>query len=210
VNKPGDPHQIKEYLRIAARLNSAIKLYNVAGNHDVGNTPTPETLKSYRAFFGPDYYSFRQEGAAFIVLNSTLIHSPQGALEEYQKQEGWLKAELERVKRDGAKRIIVIQHHPWFLEKPEESDKYENIPLERRRKYLDLFKDSGVTHLIAGHYHRDQLAKYGDMELIITGPIGKPLGKDPSGMRIFKVRAESIEHAYVGLGNLPHAIDPAK
>src|SRR5512132_1044040 len=40
VNKPGDVPQIQEYLRISAKLDPAIKLYHVAGNHDVGNEPT--------------------------------------------------------------------------------------------------------------------------------------------------------------------------
>ena len=210
VNKAGDPVQIGEYLRIAARLNPAIKMYPVAGNHDVGNVPTPDSLRTYRAFFGPDYYSYRVENVAFFVLNSTLIHSPQGAPEEYQKQESWLKSDLEKAKAGGAERFIVIQHHPWFLEKVDEADKYENIPTERRRMYLELFKQYGVTYLFSGHTHRNQQARYGAMELVISGPIGKPLGKDPSGMRIVKVRAKDIGHQYIDLGNLPHAVDPAK
>jgi serine/threonine-protein phosphatase CPPED1 len=210
LNKGGDPLQTSEYLRAAVRLNPAIKLYNLPGNHDLGNVPTPESLRTYRVFFGPDYYTFRLEGTAFFVLNSTLIHSPQGAPDEYQKQETWLKAELEKAKLEGMHRFIVIQHHPLFLERPDEPDKYENIPLERRRKYLDLFKQYGVSHLFSGHLHRNQIARYGTMELIVTGPIGKPLGKDPSGMRIVKVRAKSVEHQYIELGNIPNAVDPAK
>ncbi|MBD0286998.1 MAG: metallophosphoesterase, partial [Flavisolibacter sp.] len=37
VNRPGDPAQIAEYKRIAAALDPSIPLYNVPGNHDVGN-----------------------------------------------------------------------------------------------------------------------------------------------------------------------------
>src|ERR1700719_1339467 len=40
INKPGDPAQTAEYLRIAAKLDRSIPLYSVAGNHDVGNEPT--------------------------------------------------------------------------------------------------------------------------------------------------------------------------
>ena len=39
-----DAAQIAEYHRIAATLDRSIPLYNVAGNHDVGQIPTPETL----------------------------------------------------------------------------------------------------------------------------------------------------------------------
>src|SRR5437764_3535026 len=47
VNKAGDAAQIAEYQRIAATLDRSIPLYNVAGNHDVENTPTAETIAAY-------------------------------------------------------------------------------------------------------------------------------------------------------------------
>src|SRR5580704_16920926 len=60
TNKAGDAAQIAEYRRINAKLDRSIHLYNVPGNHDVGNDPTPESLAAYRAAYGPDYYSFRE------------------------------------------------------------------------------------------------------------------------------------------------------
>src|SRR5580704_9156600 len=70
VNKPGDKAQIEEYLRITHQLDPGIPLYAVAGNHDVGNVPTPESLAAYRRVFGKDYYSFRSGAMEGIVLNS--------------------------------------------------------------------------------------------------------------------------------------------
>src|SRR5436190_12089820 len=77
INKAGDAAQGAEYKRIAAKLNPAIKLYSVAGNHDVGNEPTPESLALYRERFGPDYYSFRAGDIAGFVLNSSLLKAPE-------------------------------------------------------------------------------------------------------------------------------------
>jgi serine/threonine-protein phosphatase CPPED1 len=79
VNKPGDIAQTSEYLRIAAKLDRSIRLYNVPGNHDVGNDPTPESIAAYTAKFGPDHYSFRQGDLIGVVLNSNLISSPKDA-----------------------------------------------------------------------------------------------------------------------------------
>src|SRR5258708_13522390 len=78
VNQAGNAAQIAEYHRIAAKLDRSIALHNVAGNHDVGNEPTPESLAAYRKQFGPDYYSFRHGDFVGILLNSSLIHHPQG------------------------------------------------------------------------------------------------------------------------------------
>ena len=70
INKVGDPIQAAEYFRITAKIDPSIPVYAVAGNHDVGNEPTPETLADYRQHFGKDYYSFREGGIYGIVLDS--------------------------------------------------------------------------------------------------------------------------------------------
>ena len=119
-------------------------------------------------------------------------------------------AELEKAKARGARHIVIFQHHPWFLESVDEPNAYENIPQERRRRYLEMFRQYGVIHLFSGHYHRNQISRYGPLELVTTGPIGMPLGgKDKSGMRIVIVRGGSIEHRYFNMGEIPNRIDPA-
>ena len=50
INEAGNAAQAAEYHRIAGKLDPAIKLYNVAGNHDVDNQPTPASVSAYRAF----------------------------------------------------------------------------------------------------------------------------------------------------------------
>jgi serine/threonine-protein phosphatase CPPED1 len=82
INKPRDPLQTREYLRIRGKVDPNIPYYQVAGNHDVGNEPTPESLAAYRKTFGPDYYSF-QKGAIYgIVLDSSLYKAPAKTREE--------------------------------------------------------------------------------------------------------------------------------
>jgi 3',5'-cyclic AMP phosphodiesterase CpdA len=204
INKDGDAAQIAEHQRIAAKL--AVPLYNVAGNHDVGNEPTPASLEAYRKKFGRDWYSFRHGSTAFFVLNSGLIHSPQRAAAEADKQESWLRAELEKARKEGARRLIVFQHHPWFLLMPGEPDQYFNIPLVRREKYLKLLKDAGVSHVFAGHYHMSLLGRDGELELVTTGPVGQPRGAERSGFRVVIVREGGVEHRYYDFGSIPNEI----
>ena len=111
---------------------------------------------------------------------------------------------------EGARHIVVFQHHPWFLSDANEPDQYFNIPRERRARYLALFREFGVRHLVSGHYHRNALARDGDLEMITTGPVGKPLGDAKSGMRIAIVRDGGIEHRYYELGELPDRVDVSK
>ena len=208
VNKPGDAAQIAEYKRISAKLNPAIRLYHVAGNHDVGNEPTPAALLAYRERFGPDYYSFREGTLYGIVLNSSLIHSPQNAPDELKQQDEWVRAELTKAKASGAAHIIVFQHHPFFLERGDEPDQYFNIPAARRKPLLELFREAGVRHIFAGHYHRNAHGADGDIEMTTTGPVGMPLGGARSGVRVVWISNGEVKHEYFEFGALPNAAAP--
>ncbi len=202
VNKPGDPAQIAEYRRIAAKLDPSIPLHNVAGNHDVGNVPTPESIAAYERQFGPDHYAFTTPVLTGIVLDSSLIHSPQGAPDLAAGQLAWLKSVLAKASFDSARRIIVFQHHSWFLTDANEADAYFNIPRERRSLYLALLRQHGVGKVFAGHYHRNATGHDGEIEMVTSGPVGKPLGGAKSGLRVVTVGG-TIESRYYEFGDLP-------
>lgn len=207
ANQGTDQKQNDAYQRICAKLDPSIRLYHVAGNHDVGNEPTPESLAAYTARYGPDHYSFRHGSLLGIVFNTTLLRSPQRAPQQAAEQEQWLRAELEKAKPDGVRHVVVFQHHPLFTAQADEADQYHNLPLAERRRCLDLFHAAGVRYVFAGHYHGNALARDGELEMVTTGAIGKPLRQDQSGLRIVIVRASGLEHRYYALGEIPHRID---
>ena len=210
VNKPGDSAQITEFHRIFGKIDRRIPVYNVVGNHDIENVPTPDTISTFTNSFGRDFYAFRHDGFVGIVLNSIVIHSPQQTTNHLQQQERWLRAELEHARDDGAQRIVVFQHHPWFLKTADEPDQYFNIPRERREHYLGIFREFGIKYLFSGHYHRNAVAREGDLEAVTTGPVGMPQGGDNSGMRIVIVRDNRLEHRYYHFGEIPNRIDLKK
>src|ERR1041385_1146716 len=156
VNKAGDADQIAEFKRITRKIDSAIPVYNVVGNHDIGNVPTPQSISAYTNIFGTDYYMFHHGGFVGIVLNSIVIHSPQETTNQLQAQERWLRVALEHARDEHARdehapHIVIFQHHPWFLKSANEPDQYFNIPHERRGRYLALFHEFGVKDLFSGH-----------------------------------------------------------
>jgi 3',5'-cyclic AMP phosphodiesterase CpdA len=204
VNQLENQQQIAEYKRIAAKLDPSIPLYNVAGNHDIGTTqPTEKGLSNYRKHFGPDYYSFRSGNLYGIVLNSSLFFDPSLVPLEADRQDAWLRSTLEKASKIKNVSIVVFQHIPWFTGAPDEKNGYFNIPLARRRTYLDLFHKHGIKHIFAGHFHKNSIAWDGDLEMITTGPVGKPLGKDPSGFRIVTLKGSKINHTYYSLDSIP-------
>ncbi len=202
VHNEQDPDQVAEYRRIVAKLDPAIPIYTVSGNHDLTNTPTAATLAYYRKEFGRDYYSFRYTDLYGIVLNSTLMTGGEGVPEEVAAQLAWLKAELEKAKASGARSIMVFQHHPFFLENAAETSA-NTVPLPQRATYLALLKEYGVNWVFAGHLHRNAVAADGPFNMITTSAVGRPLGQDPSGLRVVYVRPTGVDHTFYGLGSVP-------
>jgi 3',5'-cyclic AMP phosphodiesterase CpdA len=206
VNRTGDSVQIAEYKRIAAKLDPSIPLYNVAGNHDVANAPTAASLADYRKNFGPDYYTFEHGNLYGIVLNSSLIFDSSKTPEEAAKQDAWLHTTLEGAKKLKHKNIVVFEHIPWFINELNEKNGYFNIPIKTRKAYIDLLKKNGVRYVFAGHLHKNAIGTDGNLTIVTTGPIGKPLGKDSSGFRIVTVNGNKFSYPYYSLDSIPDNI----
>lgn len=199
--------QVAQYHQDFSQIDADIPLVCVCGNHDVGNRPTPQSIASYQENFGDDYFSFWVGGVFNIVLNSSVLKDPTDAADVLAAQQTWLDQQLDTARDAGAKHILLFQHHPLFLSQADEPDQYFNIPLERRTPLLEQLQQAGVRAVFAGHYHRNAYGTAGDMEMVTTGPVGKPLGKDPSGLRIVTVWETEIQHQYWALEEVPEKID---
>jgi serine/threonine-protein phosphatase CPPED1 len=210
INKPFDRAQMAEYDRIRRTLSPTIPVYEMPGNHDIENAPTPETVAAYRTKYGPDRYVFRHKTLLGIVLNSTVIHTPDRAPTELAAQDTWLRAELVKAKASDAKHIVVFQHHPWFLATADEPDTYFNLPRVRRDPLLALFRSAGVKTLVSGHYHQNAVATDGGFEAITTGAVGRPLGQSRSGFRAFVVTDAAITHRYLEFGEIPTSVNASR
>jgi 3',5'-cyclic AMP phosphodiesterase CpdA len=208
VNKPGDAAEIAEYKRVLGELAPSIPVYNVAGNHDVGNVPTPQSLAAYRAAIGPDEYTFTAGNLYGIVLDSNLIAAPQGDPDAARQQEEWLRKTLAAAPSNPQQLVVVFQHIPYFLQSPTEADQYFNIPQPTRRRILDLLEQSGVQYVFAGHYHRNAMGTDGALTMTVTGATGMPLGGSFSGFRIVTVSGRKLDSTWYGFGEIPNQIAP--
>lgn len=206
-NHPRYRAQVTQFYHDFSKVDADIPLVCVCGNHDLGNRPTAASIASYQANFGDDYFSFWVGGVCNVVLNSSVLKDPSGAPEVLAAQQTWLDQQLRDATLAKAKHIFVFQHHPLFLEQVDESDQYFNIPLERRTPLLDQLKQADVRAVFAGHYHRNAYGRAGTMEMITTGPVGRPLGNDPSGFRIVIVDETKIQHSYWAIDDVPEKVD---
>lgn len=212
VNDIDQPDQFQELIRITESLNHNIPYYWVAGNHDVGNIVNTESLYDYRLQFGDDNYFFDHSGSRFIVLNSNIINDPTLVPAEWSKQLAFVEHVVGEARSQNMEHIIIFTHHPLFLQNSEEDDPGNpllafTIPLEKRRILLEIFQRHRVSAVFSGHLHRNFYGKDRDLEMVTSGPIGYPLGDDPSGLRVVKISESRIAHEYFSLNQLPESTD---
>ena len=190
--------QLDELMAVTARLDRSIPMYWVPGNHDIAPdalVPDSASIASYRDAFGPDYYVFEVAGTRFLVVNTVVIDHPERVWSDWESQREFIVETLS----DAGPRTILLGHHPLFVERVDEPDSYWNLPFERRVYLLDLLKAGGVRIGFAGHWHRNTVAFAGEFEMVVSGPVGVPLGDDPSGYRLVEVDEEGVHHRYYPL-----------
>jgi 3',5'-cyclic AMP phosphodiesterase CpdA len=207
---PGHPDkrpQIRDFKKCFRHLDRDIPLVCVCGNHDVGDTPTQQSIDEYRKDFGDDYFSWVCGGVLFVVLNSQYFKDITRVQELARKQSQWLDTVLEEYKRSQYKHIVVFQHIPWFLKEADEEDDYFNVEKELRLRLLDQLYGAGVRYIFTGHYHRNAGGFYKDMELVVTSAVGAQLGTDKSGLRVVRVYENSIQHKYYAIDEIPLDIE---
>ena len=203
MNDQNSASQINEFKRITAKIKPAIPVYYSPGNHDIGLVPTPESLEKYKENYGNDRFSFEHKGSSLIGFNTGLIKAKLDKPE--QEQFNWLSKKLRKSRN--SQHILLFTHYPFFNKTVDESTAYSNIDREYREKYLNLFKDSNVAAVFSGHHHNNGYATFGNVQLVTTSALGKPLGEAPSGFRIIKVFNDRIEHEFFGLDELPEKIE---
>ncbi len=210
VNHAGNEDEAKAYLDGVAKLNKAIPLYHVCGNHDY-DASRPESLGWYQAKFGHPWYSFTHKNCLFVVFESTMVKYGPEDSPQYQWQMRWLEQTLAATRGKGYDHIIVCTHYPLALRKADEADEYFNLPKDRRMKLLELFHKHNVTAVFSGHFHHNTYVRDGALELITTSSTGIALEqmgqpKDPLGFRIVKMYPDRIEHKYYGYDALPKSL----
>ncbi len=203
VNKAGNSDQIQRYKAIMAKLDPKIPVYNVPGNHDVKNQPTPESIAAYRRTFGRDYYTFEYQGFVGIVLDTSLIMDSALVPREAEEQSKWLEKALADARKRTGGEVVVFQHTPWFLKEADEDDNYSNMPKSLRGQYLEQLNKAHVRTVFAGHLHDNSLGSAKGIEMRTVGPLGKPLGKAQSGFGVVVVEGENLKFTYFPISAPP-------
>lgn len=140
---PWRKEQTADLQRVLAGVDSDIPLVLVSGNHDVGNTPTPETVAEFQQTWGDDYFSFWVGGVLFLVLNSQFWYDASRCPALKQAQDQWLDQQLSVAGQRKCQHAIVFQHIPLFLRSIDEGDDYFNLTQSVRKEVADKLTGAG-------------------------------------------------------------------
>jgi serine/threonine-protein phosphatase CPPED1 len=180
------------------RIKAGFKIpcHCAAGNHDVGNKPTAESLQRYPEKIGKDYYTFEHKGFTFVIANTQLWKVPLKG--ESEKHDMWFKEILAEAKKKDSP--VVVVHYPLFVKTPGEKESYYNIPTAKRMELLKLCEENGVVAFMAGHTHKLVVNDYKGMQLVNGETTSRNFDKRPMGFRWWDVAAQGkMIHRFVAI-----------
>lgn len=190
-----DQSQLQEQYDAYQAIASSIEApcWVAPGNHDIQDGYTPEKKAEYERKFGPDRFSFRYRGSAFIGFDSNCIQN--GYQPDETEQYEWLRAELKKAR--GCRYIFLFCHCPIIYGLPDQEEDYFNFPKAYRQKYLDLLDEFGVDIVFNGHTHHVMYNEYNRTRMFIAGSTGNNFEGTDSGYHIATVTKDWVDVKWV-------------
>lgn len=203
------PPIIPEYKKAVKTIG--VPFFQVLGNHDMNiHVRSDErTDSSFRASFGPSWYSFNRGDAHYVVLDNVFYYSDGynyiGYLTERQLQ--WLEQDLAAVKPGSL--VFVAMHISAYTDEKKlygrDKDNPGNITFNRRFLFelLRPFK----AHLLTGHTHYNENRTEGGAYEHIHGAVcgawwTTPICDDgtPAGYGVYEVDGTEVRWYYKSIG----------
>jgi hypothetical protein len=208
VDSKSNTSAVDYYNYCAAQLKSTIPLYQLPGNHDVDDAPSPTSYAIWQNNFSSSgtanpWFSFTYGNNLFICLDSMILKNPANYPGKNTEEMTWLTNQLQN--STNYDNVMVFMHIPICMTSVTETDGSNNMPLGTgngiRKQLLDLFHQYNVKAVFSGHAHYNSYVRDGNLELITTSSCLCSLGSPATeqGFRIVKVYPTHIEHSYVTL-----------
>ena len=178
-------------------IDSSIPYLITNGNHDIGNEPSAESIKLFQSFFGHEFNLWSNDLMEIITFNSQLFAMNVCLKQQQNYAMNWLKKALETPKKASFR--FLFMHHPLFIETIEEDTSYLAIAKEHRKQLLSIIAQGNIDACFSGHLHQNHLLEVQGIPFITTSSLGKPLGKDPSGIRKIECNSKQWSHEFCPL-----------
>ncbi|CRH04097.1 serine/threonine protein phosphatase CPPED1, putative [Plasmodium relictum] len=204
-------------------LDKSIDLYVFCGNHDVGNSPTCETVKGFEDVWGDCYYDFIYNNCGFIILNSPVLYDHANVESLRDNQLKWLEGTLNKMQSLNVKYKFIFMHHPLMYNNIDEDENIGLIYIDKIRLYTDkshfhikketrliiyeLMKKYNVSHIFCAHLHFNKEDKIdSNIKQIVTSAVGMQVRNEKSGILIVQVNEKNVDYKYYPFDYVPNAI----
>lgn len=182
IHRPLDQEQWDAFDELLTLLPDNAVVKHLPGNHDVLISEGKVDNTPFTSRFGEDSFVYQKGRFCIIGINSSLIkHNDPREEDQYE----WLKATLEEADENTIK--VIFCHHPFFVSDIEEEDGHVAIAKDKRKKYFDLFADSGVSAVYAGHLHHSAEGEYKRVKMATTTSVAYQLGEEKPSYRLIVV-----------------------
>lgn len=192
------PELWASFERAAAGIAPDIPAHWLPGNHDLaegGGAPTPDALSEFRARIGDDYYAFSVEDTLFLALNSESLYRPELMPHEAARQFEFIEEALTSRQRRESRQVVAFMHTPLFWRDPQAGDAGA-ISHGNRLRLLNLFRAHDVGTVFAGHLHHNRCVRDGEIQMVVSGPVGFSFLPGGSGYRVAHVADSGITHDF--------------
>lgn len=188
----------------------------VPGNHDLdseckdADVALGELAHYHKTFGADDYSDVKTRYSSLIMVNSEMLLLPHlglngttdpRILQPVETQWSWLEESLKVAASEANVRphVILVMHHPPFLQKEDEAHQYFNMPLVPRHRILALARKYNVSHILCGHTHttRNVSTTDGRIRILTTAGTAKAFDDHGCGYRMLSMTATSLDIAYV-------------
>ncbi|KAJ2822184.1 hypothetical protein IWW50_004317, partial [Coemansia erecta] len=148
--------EYKRFLSIfASRQSNAMRVYHMAGNHDIGigNTVVQPALRRFHDYVGPTNQIIDIGGHQIILLDTLTLESDSAAVNTTSKQVvEWLRSEYNERKLASRPRILFSHVPLWRPEKtycgPLRQDKHAWLLDRRGYQFRDQLFENTTAYIL--------------------------------------------------------------
>jgi hypothetical protein len=196
-----------EYERAVARMG--VPFVQVVGNHDLDLRSHTQggSVTTFRARYGPTYWSFDRGAVHYVVLHDVFWHGAGYVGYVDDAQLAWLAADLARVER--GRTVAAILHIPAHSTRAEREGAKAPTPDESVANRAALYELLAPyrAHVLSGHTHEQEHLVHGSRLEHVHGAVcGAWWSGDicydgtPNGYGVYDVRGDELRWRYKATG----------
>ena len=193
--------QIEAFKSSLRALDSDVAVICVCGSHDVGETPSEESVEAYRENFGEERFSFWVEGVHCLVLNSMYFRKVTDLTEFRKEQFDWLESNVLEAQVNPPVKMLIFQGSSCLSDKNGDL----NGDCETEQQVISKLKEADVSAIFCGNSNKSM--KEGNIGVYSCSSLGICDNDAKPGLRVVRISRGEICQQFFTLDESPEELD---